>query len=66
MPTDHDYAAGLRDGKLEAMEAMQKTQNTRLDKHEGRLSQLERVMWGFFGIIALIEFGPHFKVFLGA
>lgn len=61
---DHDYEAGLRDGKIEALEKMQASQNKRIDKHDNRLSNLEKATYGVLGIIFIIQFGPYLKAFI--
>lgn len=66
------YEDGLRDGKIEALEKMQGHQNDRLDvfgqqfeKCDARLRLQEKVVWGLIGAIALVEFLPDIKAFIG-
>jgi len=67
-----EYEDGLRDGKIEAIEQMQVQQNNRLDvfgrqfeKCDARLRLQEKVVWGLIGAIALVQFLPVFKQFMG-
>lgn len=55
---DPDYEAGLRDGRIEALNQVLQHHNERLDKHERRLILQERVTFGLLGAIALLEFLP--------
>jgi len=67
MPTaDHDYQAGLRDGKIEAIEAMVAQHSKRLNGHEDRFVYLERIIWGLVGAIALMQFYPDLKAWVGS
>lgn len=61
---DHDYSAGLRDGKIEAIEKMQAEQNDRLNKHDSRISALEKFAWLALGMVLLIQFAPLLTSFL--
>ena len=61
---DHDYEAGLRDGKINALEQMQSAQDKRIDKHDHRLSNLEKATYGVLGIVFIIQFAPYFKAFI--
>ena len=63
--TAQSYSDGLRDGKIQAVEEMQSVQNRRLDKHELRLSTLEKVSYALVGAIALMELLPHAQALLG-
>ena len=63
--SDHDYEAGLRDGKIEALEKMLCSHRERLDHHETRLRAAERILYGLIGAMALIEFVPAIKGFFG-
>ena len=65
---DHDYEAGLRDGKIEALEKMQAQHNARMeifddrfDKCDARLRLQEKITYGLLGAIALVEFLPQIK-----
>ena len=62
--TDDSYEAGLRDGKLQALEAVQRRHEDRLNHHEKRLQMAERVIYGLIGAIALIELIPILKTHL--
>lgn len=64
MADNNDYEAGLRDGRIEAIEQMQAHQNRRLDDHSDRLRSQERVVYGLIGAIALIEIIPAVKLIL--
>lgn len=59
------YAEGLRDGKITSIEHMQTTQNRRLDGHDHRISNLERVAYIVLGIVLFLEFAPQLKAWLG-
>ncbi len=59
--TEHDYDAGVRDGRIEAIERMQVDQNKRLDEHSDRIRAQERVVYGLIGAIALIEVLPALR-----
>ena len=60
---DKTYEDGLRDGKITSLEAMQSSQNKRLNNHSDRLSNLERTSYLMIGAILFIEFFPQFKDF---
>jgi hypothetical protein len=62
---DHDYEAGLRDGKLEAIEKMVTRHGERLDDHENRFRYLEKIVYGITGAIALVQFGPQIAKWIG-
>lgn len=62
---DNSYAEGVREGKLLAIEQMQATHTTRLDRVEGKVSTLERVAYTLIGAVALVQFAPTLKGFLG-
>lgn len=55
---------GLQQGQLLALENMFASQQTRLDKVEGRVSVLERVSYTLIGAIALVQFVPALKAAL--
>jgi len=66
------YEDGIRDGRIQAIEAMQVHQNKRLDnfatqfeKCDARLRLQEKVVWGLIGAIALVGFLPDIKSLLG-
>ena len=61
----HGYEEGLRDGKIIAIENMQLAQNTRLDAHDHRISNLERVAYIVLGIVMFLEFAPQLKSWIG-
>lgn len=64
--TDHDYEAGKRDGKIEALEDVISRHNERLDYHERRLAMQEKITYGLIGAIALANFLPDIKrLFMG-
>lgn len=64
--TDHDYEAGKRDGKIEALEDVISRHNERLDHHERRLAMQEKITYGLIGAIALANFLPDIKrLFMG-
>ena len=61
--TNKTYDDGLQDGKIRAIEEMQGRQNNRLDQHNGRISNLEKVSWLLIGAILFAEFAPQLKAF---
>ena len=61
----HGYDEGLRDGKIIAIENMQLAQNIRLDGHDQRISNLERVAYIVLGIVMFLEFAPQLKSWMG-
>ena len=56
--TERDYEAGLRDGKIEAIEKMQAAQNNRLNHHDARLATLEKAAYIVLGTVLFIQFSP--------
>ena len=60
----HDYDEGKRDGKIESLEKMQAQQNQRLDKHENRISALEKYGWVVLGAVFIIQAFPIIKVII--
>ena len=63
----HDYEAGLRDGRIEAIEKMQIHQNHRLNHHDMRLSSLERITYIAVGMVLLVQvLLPLLGITLGA
>ena len=62
---DHDYAAGLRDGEINALKDRQTLHASRLDKHEARLSTLEKTSYVVLGAILLVQFAPTVQRILG-
>lgn len=59
--SDHDYAAGLRDGEINALKDRQIVHATILDKHDNRLGTLEKTSYIFMGAILLIQFAPSIQ-----
>lgn len=53
--TDHDYEAGLRDGKIQALEKRAGDHEVILEKHEARIRTQERVTWIITGIILFLQ-----------
>ena len=51
-----DYEEGVREGRLRALEMARQEHHERLDKHERRLTALERVAWALLGASALLQF----------
>ena len=64
--TETDYESGKRDGRIQALEAMQARLANRLDSHEKRLQLQEKITYGLLGAISLIEFGPAIKGLIGS
>ena len=63
MAPDHDYEAGLRDGRLQAVENMLADHGDRLDQHSSRLSKLEKVSYIVLGVVLVIQFYPALQAF---
>ena len=61
----HTYEEGLCEGRLAAIEAQQSIHATRLDKMDGRVSKLEIVAYTLAGCIAMVQFAPTLREFLG-
>tara|TARA_R110000796_G_scaffold52744_1_gene124196 strand:- start:12298 stop:12495 length:198 start_codon:yes stop_codon:yes gene_type:complete len=62
---DHDYAAGLRDGEINALKDRQILHASRLDKHENRIGTLEKTAYIVLGALLLLEFAPSLQKILG-
>ena len=62
---DHDYAAGLRDGEINALKDRQLLHASRLEKHDNRIGTLEKTSYIFMGAIMLIQFAPTFQSIIG-
>ena len=62
---DHDYEAGRRDGKIEAIEAMLVKQEIRLDNHELRLTAQERIIYAIGGVLVFLQVWPSISGFIG-
>jgi hypothetical protein len=59
------YEDGLRDGQIKAIEAVLHTHKDKLEEHETRIKQQERVMWILIGAFGLVQFLPAIQGFLG-
>ena len=64
--SESDFEAGKRAGAIIAIENQQKRQNERLDNHDSRLTTLEKVHYGFVGIMLLITFYKELLGFINA
>lgn len=65
--TEHnDYQEGLRDGRLKALEQRIDKHETVRDNHERRLVYLERIVWGFAGVLFLSTIWPRLETMLGS
>jgi len=62
---EHDYEAGLREGRLRALEEIVKNHDERFDHHEQRLRIMERILYTLVGAIALIQLMPALQKFFG-
>ena len=60
--SDNDFEAGKRAGAITAIKEQQIKHDERLNNHDTRLTTLEKVHYGFVGIMLLITF---YKEFLG-
>lgn len=59
--TEHDYEAGLRDGKISALEKLHAKHEERISKLEETLKLQEKVTWGLIGAIGLVQFLPKLE-----
>ena len=59
------YEDGLRDGQIKNHEDQLLSHGKRLDTHNGRISTLEKAMYGVMLIVVFIEFFPQLKAFFG-
>jgi hypothetical protein len=59
------YEDGLRDGQIKAIESILHSHKERLEQHEHRLKQQERVSWILIGAFGLVQFLPALQGFLG-
>jgi hypothetical protein len=62
---ENDFEAGRRAEKTKAFEKSQDGQDKRLDQHDIRLTALEKVFYGFIGIMLIITFKQEFVGFFG-
>ena len=58
LAANESYERGLQDGRIAAIEAMQISQNIRLDGHGARISALEKGGYILLGVIFAMEFFP--------
>ena len=61
MENHPNYADGLRDGKIQALEQITSQQGRRLDDHSDRLRIIERIIWALAGIIAFVQLWPQIQ-----
>ena len=61
----HTYEEGLREGEIRAIKDVLRNHDNRLTSVESRTSTLERVGYTLLGAIALIQFVPSLRGFLG-
>lgn len=52
---DKDYEAGLRDGRISAIERTQKDHHERMNIHDKRLTAQERITYMLLGALVLIQ-----------
>jgi hypothetical protein len=52
------YDRGLRDGDIKSVNSSDKRAHTRLDKHDRRITALERVMYIGMGILLMAQVMP--------
>ena len=50
-----DYQEGVRDGQIQAMEAVIRSHAEQLKDHSRRLTALERVAWALLGASAILQ-----------
>ena len=55
---DHDYDAGLRDGKLRAHEEILVRYGKVLDQHHSRITAQERITWIAVGAVLFVQLLP--------
>ena len=60
-----EYRQGLQDGKITAIEEMQRKQNDRLDDHVKRLSSLEKTSYIVLGMVLLLQALPWLQKTFG-
>lgn len=58
------YEEGLRDGRLLSNEQATQLAHSRLDKHEMRISSLERIAYGILAVIAFVQILPNIMNFV--
>tara|TARA_R110000803_G_scaffold167537_3_gene230811 strand:+ start:170 stop:376 length:207 start_codon:yes stop_codon:yes gene_type:complete len=52
------YARGLKEGEMKSLETAVSRAHKRIDKHDGRLTALERVMYAGMGVLVVLEIMP--------
>lgn len=57
MTDNHDYEDGLREGRLQSLEAITKL-------HTNELNKIKIAMWMLYGAIALVSFMPAIREFI--
>jgi hypothetical protein len=62
---EQGYAAGKREGKIDALKDQQILHASRLDKHDTRIATLEKTAYIVMGAILLLEFAPTFQNIIG-
>lgn len=62
--SEKSYEDGIHEGELRAVKAILGSHKERLDMHSVRLRWLERIIWGFFGIVALLQILPNIQQLL--
>lgn len=61
---DPRYQEGLRDGRLQALEAADRRLEARMTNHEARLTAQERITYSLLGALALLNIWPAIERFL--
>lgn len=72
---DHDYAAGLRDGRLQSLEAIVRQQTQEMSdlrkcvqagfkERDRELKTINRALWALGGAVGIIQFAPILRGFL--
>jgi len=54
-----EYERGRKDGEINSLESAVGRAHTRLDKHDTRLSSLEKVMYAGMGVVVILQAYPH-------
>jgi hypothetical protein len=56
------YNRGLKDGEINSLEDSVERAHDRIDKHEVRMTALERVMYAGMGVLVMIQVMPQVAI----
>ena len=59
------YERGKREGELHTLQEAVGRAHTRIDKHDVRLTALERVMYAGLGVMTIIQILPTVALWIG-